>query len=130
VQVAQYLLADIGYPLVPNGVFGYDMNAAVADFQANHGIPVDPDATFDAATWEALVPTLGKDAVGLPVNALQYLLGRKGYDDVTVSGEYDHNTMKAVQDMQRLHGLVPNGKVNVDTWCAIVGGSVRSAFRY
>jgi len=38
--------------------------------------------------------------------------------------------MKAVQDMQRLHGLVPNGKVDVDTWCAVTGGSVRSAFQY
>ncbi|GAB3328406.1 N-acetylmuramoyl-L-alanine amidase [Micromonospora halotolerans] len=129
VQVAQYLLADLGYPLTPNGDFGYDMNAAVADFQASHGIRVDPDATFDTATWEALVPTLDKDANGLPVNALQYLLGRKGYDDVTMSGEFDHSTMKAVQDMQRLHGLVPNGKVDVDTWCAIVGGAVRSAFQ-
>ena len=130
VEVAQYLLADVGYPLTPNGDFGLDMNAAVADFQASHGIPVDPDATFDAATWEALVPTLDKHASGLPVNALQFLLGRKGYADVTTSGEFDHSTMRAVQDMQRLHGLTPNGKVNVDTWCAIVGGSVRSAFHY
>jgi hypothetical protein len=130
VQVAQYLLADLGYPLVPNGNFGFDMNAAVADFQAQHGIPVDPDATFDAATWEALVPTLTKDASGLPVTAVQYLLGRKGYGAVTMSGEYDNDTMKAVQDMQRLHGLEPDGQVGVDTWCAIVGGSVRSAFQF
>jgi N-acetylmuramoyl-L-alanine amidase-like protein/putative peptidoglycan binding protein len=130
VQVAQYLLADLGYPLVPDGNFGFDMNAAVADFQASHGIPVDPDATFDAATWEALVPTLEKDASGPPVTAVQYMLGRKGYPDVTMSGDYDHDTMKAVQDMQRLHGLVPNGKVDVDTWCAVTGGSVRSAFQY
>lgn len=129
VEVAQYLLADLGYPLTPDGDFGTDMNAAVADFQANHGIPVDPDATFDAATWEALAPALDKNATGLPVNALQYMLGRKGYTGVAMNGEFDHATMKAVQDLQRLHGLVPNGKVGADTWCAVVGGAVRSAFR-
>ena len=45
------------------------------------------------------------------------------------TGTFDHNTMKAVQDMQRLHGLTPNGKVDLSTWCAVVGGSVREAFR-
>jgi hypothetical protein len=129
VAVAQYLLDAKGYALTPDGVFGLDMNAAVADFQAANGIPVDPDATFDAATWEALVPTLEKDATGLPVNALQYILNIKGYADVSNTGTFDYNTMKAVQDMQRLHGLIPDGKVDVDTWCAVTGGTVRSAFR-
>jgi len=129
VQVAQYLLDNVGYNLNPDGNFGYDMNAAVADFQASHGIPVDPDATFDTATWEALVPDLEKDATGGPVLALQYMLTRKGYSDVVMNGDYDHATMKAVQGMQRLHGLIPDGKVNTSTWCAVVGGSVREAFR-
>ncbi|WP_377273026.1 N-acetylmuramoyl-L-alanine amidase [Peterkaempfera sp. SMS 1(5)a] len=129
VKVAQYLLADLGYDLTPDGVFGTDMNPIVGDFQARNGIPVDPDCTFDRATWEALVPTLGKDAVGLPVQAVQEMLIRKGHTDVVQTGSYDHATMKAVQDLQRLHGLVPNGKVDVDTWCAVVGGVVRSAFR-
>ncbi len=129
VEVAQYLLSNLGYDLVPNGTFGYDMNAVVADFQASNGIPVDPDATFDAATWEALIPTLNKHATGLPVIALQFMLNRKGYADVSVTGDYDFNTMKAVQEMQCLHGLIPDGKVNVSTWCAVVGGSVREAFR-
>ncbi|GAA1367072.1 peptidoglycan recognition protein family protein [Streptomyces beijiangensis] len=129
VEVAQYLLADLGYGLTPNGTFGADMIAAVGDFQARNGIPVDPDATFDRATWDALVPVLGKGAVGLPVQALQYMLIRKGCAEVVQTGDYDHATQKAVQGMQRLHGLVPNGKVDVDTWCSVVGGAVRPAFR-
>ncbi len=128
VEVAQYLLNNAGYGLTADGDFGVDMNAAVADFQTRSGIPVTPDATFDLATWEALAPVLGKDATGLPVEAIQYMLGRKGYTDVTATGEFDHPTMKAVQDLQRLHGLVPNGKVDLSTWCAVVGGSVREAF--
>jgi peptidoglycan hydrolase-like protein with peptidoglycan-binding domain len=129
VKVAQYLLNNLGYDLVPDGNFGFDMNPIVADFQAKNGIPVDPDATFDRATWEALAPALEKDATGLPVTALQFMLGRKGYADVSATGSYDYDTMKAVQDMQRLHGLTPNGKVDLSTWCAVVGGSVKEAFR-
>lgn len=130
VQVAQYLLNNVGYTnLVPNGLFGLDMNAAVADFQARNGLPVDPDATFDRATWEALVPDLWKDATGPAVSAVQLMLSRKGYSEVVVNGTYDHATMKAVQGMQRLHGLRPTGKVDLSTWCAVVGGSVREAFQ-
>ncbi|SDO19220.1 peptidoglycan recognition protein family protein [Actinacidiphila guanduensis] len=129
VEVAQYLLNNAGYTdLAIDGVFGTDMNPIVADFQTANGIPVTQDCTFDQATWEALAPPLGKDAEGLPVQALQFMLSRKGYADVAVSGAYDHATMKAVQSMQRLHGLVPDGKVDLSTWCAVVGGSVREAF--
>lgn len=130
IQVAQYLLINVGYTdLDPDGISGGDMNDIVADFQARNGIPVDPDATFDTATWEALVPFLDKHASGPAVKALQVMLSRKGYGDVMVTGSYDHATMKAVQGMQRLHGLQPNGKVDTSTWCAVVGGSVREAYR-
>lgn len=128
VEVAQYLLDNAGYALATDGNFGLDMNDAVADFQTTHRIPVTADCTFDATTWEALAPLLDKHATGLPVSALQLMLSRKGYGDVTVSGSYDHATMKAVQGMQRLHGLTPDGKVDLSTWCAVVGGSVREAF--
>ncbi|MFE4954703.1 hypothetical protein ACFRCW_11450 [Streptomyces sp. NPDC056653] len=36
---------------------------------------------------------------------------------------------QAAPSVQRLHGLVPDGKVGKSTWCAVVGGSVRQAFR-
>jgi hypothetical protein len=129
VQVAQYLLDAAGYDLAVDGVFGTDMNPIVEDFQTTHGIPVTADCTFDTATWEALAPVLDKHATGQPVSAVQFMLSRKGYSDVAISGEFDHATMKAVQDMQRLHGLVPNGKVDLSTWCAVVGGTVRQAFK-
>jgi hypothetical protein len=129
VEVAQYLLVNAGYTdLAIDGVFGFDMNPMVADFQTSHGIPVTADCTFDTATWEALAPVLDKDASGLPVEAVQFMLARKGYaDTVSITGDYDHATMKAVQDMQRLHGLRPTGKVDMSTWCAVVGGTVRES---
>jgi N-acetylmuramoyl-L-alanine amidase/Putative peptidoglycan binding domain len=130
VQVGQYLLNYHGYVVPMDGIFGSATVAAVGAFQAANGIAVDPDATFTYATWEALVPDLEKDAVGLPVSAVQFMLHRKGWADVVVNGDFDHATKKAVQDLQQLHGLDPNGKVDHDTWCAIAGGAVRSAFAY
>jgi N-acetylmuramoyl-L-alanine amidase/Putative peptidoglycan binding domain len=130
VQVGQYLLNYNGYAVNTDGAFTAATIAAVADFQAKHAIPVDPDATFTDATWEALVPELDKDAIGLPVTAVQFMLSRKGYaPDVAMTGEFDYATKKAVQDIQGLHGLTPNGKVDVATWCALVGGAVKEAFR-
>jgi peptidoglycan hydrolase-like protein with peptidoglycan-binding domain len=87
------------------------------------------DATLTAPTWETLVPELGKDAGGVPVTAVQFLLNFRGYPQVAVTGEYDHATKTAVKDIQRLHGLDDNGKLNVNTWCALVGGVVRPSFR-
>jgi hypothetical protein len=130
VQVGQYLLAFHGYPLPAHGAFTPATIAAIADFQAMRGLPVDPDATFTNPTWEALVPELDKDTSGLPVTAVQLMLSRKGYADVTLTGEFDYATKKAVEDLQRLHGLTPNGKVDRSTWCAVVGGAVREAFSY
>jgi peptidoglycan hydrolase-like protein with peptidoglycan-binding domain len=129
VELAQYLLDAQGYTLTPDGDFGLDMNDVVADFQSRNGIPVDPDSKFDAATWEALVPALTKNSTGLAVSGLQSILNHKGYSDVVVNGTFDHPTQKAVQDIQLIHGLIPNGKVDVDTWCAVSGGIVRQAFR-
>ncbi|WP_377438003.1 N-acetylmuramoyl-L-alanine amidase [Plantactinospora sp. GCM10030261] len=128
VRVAQYLLAHRGYAVPVTGVFDAATVAAVQDWQARNGLPVDVDATLTAATWETLAPELTKQASGLPVQAIQFILNHKGYAEVALTGEFDHPTRKAVQDLQKLHGLPPNGLVGTTTWCAIVGGVVRQAF--
>ncbi len=56
------------------------------------------------------------------------MLAMKGFG-TTVNGAYDNVTFNAVQRLQRLHGLRPNGVLNESTWCAIVGGIVRESFR-
>ncbi|MFF5175770.1 peptidoglycan-binding protein [Micromonospora sp. NPDC000089] len=129
VRVAQFLLAYRGYPVTPTSAFDPATVAAVQDWQARNGLPVDVDATLTDRTWETLSPELDKDATGLPVQAVQFILNWKGYPDVRETGGYDHATMKAVQDVQRLHGLPPNGKLSTSTWCALVGGVVRQSFR-
>lgn len=128
VRLAQYLLNANGYALALDGVFGAATVAAVQDWQARNGIPVDVDATLTAPTWESLAPTLGKDAAGVAVSGAQYILHRKGYSAVVETGVYDGATKSAVKDLQRLHGLLPDGKVDSSTWCALSGGTVRAAF--
>jgi hypothetical protein len=128
VRVAQYLLNVAGYALATDGVFGPQTIAAVQDFQARNGIPVDVDATVTPPTWEALVVPVDRGATGPAVSAVQFILDRKGYA-VTTSGEYDGATFLAVKELQRLHGLVPHGEIDPSTWCALTGGIVREAFR-
>jgi hypothetical protein len=128
VELTQYLLNFRGYSLATDGLFGTSTTAAVQDFQARSGVPVDQDATMTGPTWEALVPRLDRHSTGTAVSGLQYILNHKLYD-VTVTGTYDRATAKAVQDLQRLHGLPPTGTVDVTTWCAASGGAVREAFR-
>ena len=130
VQVAQYLLAYRGYPVTPSGTFDAATVAAVGDWQARNGIPVDVDATLTAPTWETLAPELDRDATGLPVQAVQFILNWKGYAEVTVTGGFDPATRRAVQDLQGLHGLPRTGRVSTDTWCALVGGIVRQSLRH
>ncbi|MEV4483064.1 peptidoglycan recognition protein family protein [Micromonospora coxensis] len=130
VRVAQYLLAYRGYAVTPNSAFDAATIAAVQDWQARNGLPVDIDATITGPTWETLAPELDLDATGLPVQAIQFMLNWKGHAEVTVTGEYDHATKHAVKDLQRLHGLPRTGKVSTSTWCALVGGIVRQSFRH
>lgn len=128
VRVTQYLLQDRGYDIPVTGYYSDAMIAAIQDWQTRNGLPPESDATMTDATWETLARELDKDATGAAVSAAQYILEVKGYSDVKVTGVFDHATKKAVQDMQHLHGLVPNGKVSTTTWCAIAGGVVREAF--
>ena len=113
-----------------SGTFDAATVAAVQDWQARNGIPVDVDATLTVPTWETLVPELDQHAAGLPVTAVQEILAKKGYATSPSPAAYDHATRRAVQDLQALHGLPRNGKLSTSTWCTIVGGNVRQSFRH
>jgi N-acetyl-anhydromuramyl-L-alanine amidase AmpD len=129
VMTGQYLLLAKGYSVTPSGTFDTATSNAVASFQSSHGIAVDPDNTFTLPTWEALVPTLAPGATGNAVKGLQSILNHKGYS-VSVTGTYDSASQTAVKSMQTLHGLSATGTVDVTTWCAVTGGSVKQAFKY
>ncbi|WP_020522223.1 peptidoglycan recognition protein family protein [Catelliglobosispora koreensis] len=129
VRVAQWLLKYRGYNIAVTGAWSAAMTAAIQDWQIRNGLPPSPDGTITNATWDCLVPELDKDATGDAVSAVQQAIGHKGYPDVALNGIYDHATKMAVKDLQELHGLDTNGKVDVNTWCAITGGIVRDAFK-
>lgn len=128
VATVQYLLSHRGYQLATDGVFGPETVAAVQDWQASNGIPVDVDATMTPPTWETLVLEIGPGASGPAVSAVQSMLAIKGFG-TTVTGGYDTATATAVRKLQRLHRLAPDGAMSASTWCALVGGIVRETFR-
>jgi hypothetical protein len=129
VAVLQYLLVNQGYTLPTDGIaFTAATIAAVQDWQTKHGFIVASDGTATDPTWETLGVPLRKGDDGPAVSGLQSILAHKGYE-VAVSGTFDQDTHKAVQKMQVLHGLLPTGKVDTNTWCATVGGIVAAEFR-
>ncbi|MEY9913203.1 N-acetyl-anhydromuramyl-L-alanine amidase AmpD [Catenulispora sp. MAP12-49] len=127
IRVVQWLLLNQGYTVPTDGGFDPTTVAAIQDLQGKIGAVVASDGTVTDPTWEALGTPIRQGDSGNAVQALQYILINKGYT-LTQSGDFDHDTHKAVQDMQRLHSLEPNGKVDTGTWCATVGGIVANEF--
>ncbi|MEE3921827.1 peptidoglycan-binding domain-containing protein [Micromonospora sp. BRA006-A] len=75
-----------------NGVFDAATVAAVQDWQARNGVPVDVDATLTAPTWETW-PRAGPEVVGRPVVAAQFMLAsglRRGHRDRRVRPRDPH----------------------------------------
>ncbi|MEV0271874.1 N-acetylmuramoyl-L-alanine amidase [Hamadaea sp. NPDC050747] len=128
VVAAKYLLRNQGYTnLTTTGTFDAGLLAAIQDWQGKHGITVESDGTMSDPTWETLAAGIGKHDSGEHLAGAQFVLKNKGYT-VDVTGVYDWNTKMAIKEMQVLHGLDDNGKIDVDTWCAIVGGIVKAEF--
>jgi N-acetyl-anhydromuramyl-L-alanine amidase AmpD len=127
VRTAQWLLLNQGYTVPTGGGFDPTTVAAIQDLQSKLGVVVASDGTVTDPTWEALGVPIREGDSGNAVQALQSILITKGCP-LTQSGDFDHDTHKAVQDMQRLHSLEPTGKVDTDTWCATVGGIVAGEF--
>lgn len=130
-----------------DGIFESDTRDALMQFQALKELP--QTGVADAITWEllyaayraslasnspprtvALFPRspvgyiLSRDMSGILITALQYMLGELAlnYEElngVTVNGEFDKQTERAVLAFQRHHALRPTGTVDKDTWNAI-----------
>lgn len=130
VTTLQYLLVEAGYgsTVTPNAAFTAGTRAAVRDWQARHGWEVASDGTVTDPVWESLGVRLDRHSTrSNAIMAAQSILAHKGYQ-VTVNGVYDKDTETAVRQMQLLHGLLPTGVVDTNTWCATVGGIVRNEF--
>ena len=138
--------ADIKAPPI-DGIFESDTRDALMQFQALKDLP--QTGVADLATWELLYAAyraslagnspprtvaffprtpigyvLSRGTSGIPVTALQYMLGELAlnYEElngITVNGEFDEPTERAVLAFQRRNVLRPTGSVDKDTWNAI-----------
>ncbi|GCE28347.1 hypothetical protein KDA_38310 [Dictyobacter alpinus] len=124
VQVVQRLLNNKGYAVGVSGTFESATDAAIRRFQSSNQLPVNGHVTNQ--TWEKLVTSLHTGSAGAPVSALQSLLNRNGYG-VGITGTFSAATASAVRQLQLLHQLPASGSVDINTWCAATGGSVRSS---
>lgn len=128
--------------LASDGIFGTETREAVASFQALFGLPVTGEA--DGDTWVAIreeyrrltapeTPPRGlfpfkagepfwqTGDSGNAVFLLQVMLntlaeGFKNLSYVTVNGVFDDATVVAVQQLQKVFGIEPHGRLDRRTW--------------
>ncbi len=130
-----------------DGIFGQETYDAVLTFQKKYGLNVD--GIVGRTTWnaiqdayEGIIRTLPPNyknysdliypgyfittgAKGNVVRQLQTYLRVIGQNNnavplITVDGDYGSGTKAAVEAVQRLNGLEPNGQVGPITWNAII----------
>ena len=130
-----------------DGIYDTATKEAVRAFQREEGL--GDTGVVDAATWELLFKryeeSLRREGAPVPlaqfprispgyalregdenflVRLIQYALGEldliyEGFDDVPQTGIYDAQTMDAVRNFQRRHGLTETGEVDRATWDAL-----------
>lgn len=125
----QQRLSQLGYYNGPaNGYFDPATQAAVTQFQQEHGLVAD--GIVGAATISTLyqggaaAPEPGAapfqgDNAGESVTTLQQQLVQLGYYNGPVSGTFDEQTKMAVMSFQREHGLAVDGIVGNETAAAL-----------
>ena len=139
----QEKLISLGYSCGAGGAdgeFGDDTFNAVVRFQRDHGL--DADGIVGDQTWSTITaelnggsfPLLQKGASGSSVVTLQKRLIALGYDVGSdgADGDYGDNTVKAVTNFQKDHGLEVDGVAGPNTWTelnALSGGNNSSLLR-
>ena len=139
----QKKLADIGYDVSRDGVFGNGTKKAVIEFQQDFGLGAD--GVVGRGTWAAIESAANKrkeeeeeeekkptgdggkkphsvlklHSKGSEVKQLQMLLAKLGYD-VSQDGIFGTGTERAVKEFQKDNGLEPDGIVGKGTWDALL----------
>ncbi|MCX4966865.1 peptidoglycan-binding protein [Streptomyces sp. NBC_00654] len=117
-RALQYLLNGQGYEIRADGFIGEETRDAVMDFQLKKNLPVD--GKVGRLTWPELVPDVGPGAETFEVRAVQELLNNAGLGGTTVSGKYTAATAADVGFFQARHHLPATGRVDMDTWLALL----------
>lgn len=129
VRVIQWMLNAHGVHLGIDGTFWVQTENAVMYFQENANISVS--ATVSSPTWERLI--LASSMTGLlttdegdQVKALQEILNVFGAKPrLDVDGSFGPLTQTATKHFQQTHALPVSGRADLNTWCVLVGGSLR-----
>ncbi|QIK10216.1 hypothetical protein G7Z12_33340 [Streptomyces sp. ID38640] len=117
-RALQYLLNAQGYKVQADGFFREDTQDAVMDFQRRSDLPAD--GKVGRLTWPELVKGVGPGSGTFEVRAVQELLNNVGQGGTAVSGRFTAETAEDVRFFQRTHGLSVTGRVDVDTWLALL----------
>ena len=140
--------------VVPDGIYGPETRNAVIAFQKQFGLPATGDADFE--TWTEAVETFDKLSraeksvhpvyvypLDIPhfekgdkfeeIYILQIMLRRlaKIFGNIhmpEITGEFDDNTRRAVEEFAKLYGKDTQGKVDRELWNIIA--DVYSAFTF
>ncbi|MFI9603461.1 peptidoglycan-binding protein [Streptomyces sp. NPDC052043] len=117
-RALQYLLNAHGYKVRADGFFREDTRDAVMDFQL--GKDLSADGKVGRKTWPELVKEVGPGSGTFEVRAVQELLNNVGQGSTAVSGRFTAVTAEDLRFFQRTHGLSVTGRVDVDTWLALL----------
>ncbi|WP_327708766.1 peptidoglycan-binding protein [Streptomyces sp. NBC_00464] len=117
-RALQNLLRKEKYELEVDGIFGDRTYRAVVDFQRrNH---LRPDGKVGGETWPALVEELTLGSRGFAVLAAQELLDNTDLGGTEVTGTFTPTNAAEVSFFQQRHGLPRTGRVDTDTWLALL----------
>ncbi|MEU9095391.1 peptidoglycan-binding protein [Streptomyces sp. NPDC048428] len=117
-RTLQHLLRKENYELEVDGIFGDRTYRAVVDFQQRNRLR--PDGKVGSRTWPALVEDLTLGSRGFAVVAAQELLDNADQGGTEVTGTFTPTNAAEVSFFQQHHGLRPTGRVDTDTWLALL----------
>ncbi|MDT0264775.1 peptidoglycan-binding protein [Streptomyces sp. DSM 44915] len=118
VYAVQHLVTHRGFATEPDGIFGPNTAAAVADFQESVGLTAN--GVVDARSWPELVVQVRQGDNGQAVHAAQRQLVKHGHQ-ITVDGAFGALTAAAAREFQRSAGLTVDAIVGQQTWRALTG---------
>lgn len=118
-RALQNLLNAHGYKVRADGFFREDTRDAVVDFQKQEELPTD--GKVGKLTWPALVKgKVGPGSNAFAVRAVQELLNNVDQGGTPVTGRFTAATAEDVGYFQRTHGLRESGRVDENTWLALL----------
>ncbi|MEG1809784.1 MAG: peptidoglycan-binding protein, partial [Oscillospiraceae bacterium] len=137
--IREYLYPSLGF-LKVDGIFGYNTQSTVMQYQQIKGIAVD--GIIGEITWNSIVidfstipiPStdvypgypLSQGSTGTPVVTMQHKLNgiQPTYTAINVQAEdgvFGQNTADATRRFQKQFALTPDEVIGEKTWYAIVG---------